>query len=574
MTDQECSAEKARLPLGRPLVFWPVVGALLAFMAWGMFRSARLESNTWDEPAHLTHGYIYLRTGNTWIGQETPVLAPMIVAIPLLAVNPRLPDEHVSRRTYDMQTYRRLFLYRNRVKPDTLLLLGRLSVLTVTLLLGLMLALWARKRFSATVALLALFLYALDPNLTAHGKYATTDLITAAVYFLCVIAWVRYLETKRWPHLVLAGLLLGVALASKHSMIILLGLYPLLYLLRWWQQRGRFSWRHLVLSCTVAGTLAAAVVIASYGRVSWDVLVRGQGLPLAGQVDPHTRAGRLFRQAGRLLHLPNHPYLMSYYWWALRAENGHPAYLLGRHSLKGWWYFYPVVFAVKSPAGLLLGLAVCLLAAGWGLRRRRAWPRIRELPLGWMAVTVPPLFYFLLIMTSSVDVGVRHLLPVYPFLFLAVAGVLARRKLAIAAVLVMALALYENLRIQPHYTAFINLLAGGSGGAPEYVVDSNLDWGQDAKKLKTYMDSHHLGQVCLAYFGTADLDYYGIRRQPLPPHPDEAQRRALDCVGAISATYLEDVYVPAGSYAWLRRMQPIDKIGYSIYVYDLTKAGR
>ena len=114
-------------------------------------------------------------------------------------------------------------------------------------------------------------------------------------------------------------------------------------------------------------------------------------------------------------------------------------------------------------------------------------------------------------------------------------------------------------------------MAGGSAGGDRYLVDSNLDWGQGIKRLKKYMDAHGTNEVCLDYFGTTDVAYYGVRRRHLPFTWELEERQKIDCVAAVSATLLHDVYVKPVSYSWLREKAPDARVGYSIFVYDLRK---
>jgi hypothetical protein len=175
-------------------------------------------------------------------------------------------------------------------------------------------------------------------------------------------------------------------------------------------------------------------------------------------------------------------------------------------------------------------------------------------------------------MASNINIGIRHLLPIYPFVFVLAGATLAawsgKRKAMVLGVLGAAL-VAESLAIYPHYLAFFNVLSGGPANGPNLLVDSNLDWGQDVKKLKRYMDRHAIPRVCMAYFGTADLDYYGLPYDTLAHERTEAEAMSRDCVLAVSATLLEGVYLPDDSFAWLRERKPTARVGYSIYVYDL-----
>jgi len=198
---------------------------------------------------------------------------------------------------------------------------------------------------------------------------------------------------------------------------------------------------------------------------------------------------------------------------------------------------------------------------------------------------LPVVTLFLATSQSSVDIGVRHVLPVYPFLFVLASRFATvqfqRRGLASALTSVsLSFTIFSSVRIAPHQLAYFNEIIGGPGQGYRYLVDSNLDWGQDLKNLKAYMDKEKLPIIYLSYFGSAPPSYYDIRYQYVPgtwplkwppvdePMPPAAPRKIL----AVSVNNLQDVFAPEQPlFRWLRTSKPIAKIGYSIFVYDLTK---
>jgi hypothetical protein len=140
-----------------------------------------------------------------------------------------------------------------------------------------------------------------------------------------------------------------------------------------------------------------------------------------------------------------------------------------------------------------------------------------------------------------------------------------------AAAALVVLLVAESVPIHPHYLAFFNWVSGGPGNGPEYLLDSNLDWGQDLRNPADWTRKRNIPVVCLSYFGTAPPEHYGLVQGPLPESGDASQWEDLDCLTAVSATSLFGLYVPHERFAWLRRQRPTAKIGYSIYVYDLRK---
>ena len=194
-----------------------------------------------------------------------------------------------------------------------------------------------------------------------------------------------------------------------------------------------------------------------------------------------------------------------------------------------------------------------------------------------LGLALPPLLYFVFSMTSGINIGMRHILPVYPFLYVGAAAWLATRSNWRPAIYVMAslaaLQIGECARIAPDYLAFFNELAGGPGRGPEYLVDSNIDWGQDVKKLGLWLDAHNGGKrrARVYYFGNAQMRYYGIDEMGYPEPLDQKGWDAIDDYCVASVTPLQGVYVPLNSLAPLRMREPVAKIGWSMYVYDLHK---
>jgi hypothetical protein len=231
----------------------------------------------------------------------------------------------------------------------------------------------------------------------------------------------------------------------------------------------------------------------------------------------------------------------------------------------GRWQYFPVAFAVKTPAAVLL-LAALTLAIGF----RRLIGRLRRAPFHWFLLGIPPAAYFLASMSSNLNLGIRHLLPVYPFLFILIAAVCARRRWLPLVLLLVAIQIYENARIFPHYLAFFNSISGGPDRGPEYLLDSNIDWGQDLKRLKAYVEQRGAPEVCLAYFGTAPPEYF-LDWRPIPFTAEVARSGSPDCLVAVSVSLLRGLYVADDRLDWLRPLVPDARLGYSIHVFDLRR---
>lgn len=557
--------------------FPAVTALLLLLMAALSWTAARGDSLVWDESAHFPHGYAYWRTGNMWYDEVHAALPRLLTGAPLLLADPRTPTEHHSWATYDFLAFRHIFLFRNRVRPDTLTLLARLPSLLAALLLGLALALWTRAHFGALPGLLALFLYALHPQVLAFSHYATSDIFVTAAFFAAATAWSRHLEDRRLHTLVLAGVAAGLALSTKYSMILLGAVFPTLYCWRWWQQPKRYSAGGLAIALLVVGACAVLTVGAVYWPVTGEVLWGGR-VPMVERVDPSTPTGRVFQDVAAHLRLPAHPYLMGFYWIAKTNESGTPAYLLGAVANRGWWHYFPVAFLVKSPLAFLAVVAISLGAVGGWLLGARQYMEWRRLPLAWATLAVPAVVYLGAALGASLNSGSRHLLPLLPFLC-AFAGAAVGAPLASAALLrwrTAAVALLaagfaaESASAYPGYLAYFNGIAGGTRRGSEYLVDSDLDWGQDLLRLRDYLDQSRPERVCLAYFGAADPAYYGIRSRWLPPQLPAGQPPP-DCLAVVSETYLAGLYVAPGDFGWLKQHTPAGNVGASFRLYDFRR---
>lgn len=530
-----------------------VVALLLLFMGQGLAFIAA-NSQTADEAAHLVVGYSYWAHGDQRLNPDYPPLIRALSALPVYLWY-RLPLEPAPPSLKDdIWRIGRDFLYNSSVPGDQILSLARLPNLLLGMALVGLVGWWAYRLWGKGAGLLALSLAALEPNLVAHSSVVTTDIGQTLFIFLTFYLLWEY--TTRPSGLLLAalGVGTGLALASKHSTILLPGMMALLLVGQalfgrtapWpWLGRGSglepLQWRLAAAGLTlwVIACLAVLVVELVYGgEGSWDWW---QG-----------------------------------FWVVLDTDTkGHNAFFLGQYSRQGWWEYFLVAFAVKTPLGslALIAAALILIRAGKPLTLRQA-----------AFFLLPAAVWFAVMSRARINIGLRHVLPVYPFLFV-VAGRLAtvqqpwRRWLAPLIGLAALSTAASSLRVAPHQLAYFNALAGGPEGGHRYLSDSNLDWGQDMKGLKAYLDREGVTTLYLAHYDMAPPAAYGIRYQYLPafaplgpPPPDllplDARRELL----AISVMNLQGVHFEDKNlYRWLWERRPVAKIGYSLFVYDLTR---
>jgi 4-amino-4-deoxy-L-arabinose transferase-like glycosyltransferase len=571
------------------------VGALLALFLLQEAVGIRGDSGTVDEAVYLPAGYTYWATGDFRLNAEHPPLAKLLVAAPLFMTKVRsLADSHPAWRDARGWLFGRDFLYRVN-DADRVLLVGRFAVVGLALVLGVAVHAWARRLYGGGAGLLALALYVFSPDVLAYGRLATTDFPAAGLLFLSVYSLFRLLERPSVGRIALTGLLLGLALAARQTSLILLLIFPALGLVwaagsssvpmeRGFPPRGEAE-AHVAgrgstlgrraLGALGVGGIAYGVLWAVYGfqahptgraeyELPWSLLLSDPVGVFVEGVE-WARAHRLLPDAylyGLMVHgsgiLP-------------RCDT----FLLGRISPDGWWYFFLVTFFLKTPLSLLLLLAASL----WGVRfRRQGFGRNEAFLL------IPVLLGFTFVSAAGIQNGHRHLLPIYPFLFV-LAG---RSVLQLPRNVPTALVLWyvgASLWVFPHHLSYMNEMVLGPGNGHRVLVDSSLDWGQDLKRLKRYMDSEGVQRVKLSYFGSAPPEYYGIASEPLPSFPPVGQAPpsapvslAPSGVYAISATNLRGVCLePPVRQAFLDLFgdrEPTGSVGYSILIYRFDEPDR
>jgi hypothetical protein len=553
---------------------WPLglVAAAVALQAGLSVHAMRGNSATFDEGTHLPAGYTHLALGDHRLNPEQPPLVKLLAAAPLVLVGPQMHATDVSWTEARQWEFGRRFLYRWN-DADRLLFLGRLPVVALASCLVVAVFLAARGRFGLPAAAAAALLAALSPDVLAHGALVTTDLGFALLFFLAVVAFERLQQRASAGRLFVAGLATAAAFATKFSAPILLPVFVLLGLREALveapagERRARLF--RLAQQLGAIGAVALVGVWAVYGfraPLSPDPAVRAElARPLAS-----AHSGVLDRAvafAGRTRLVPE-DYARGLL-FVTEHSAARPTFLLGERRDRGFPHYFATSFLLKTPLPLLLLIAFALARAP---RLRR-----REAALVWIPVVV----YLAATATRGLQIGHRHLLPIYPFLFLAAGEAAAAMRAWRApkgAAIAAALALWYaggTLVQHPHHLAYFNEIAGGSRNGWRLLVDSNLDWGQDLKRLAEWLRANPAPGLKLSYFGSADPAYYGIVSEALPgytaPHAARITReiRPGDFL-AVSATNLQGVYLEPDDRALMERvraLRPLARIGFSIFVY-------
>jgi hypothetical protein len=596
--DLDAPARGADLP---GALYRSLVVILLLTLFGQLLFSAVLKSPTIDESNHLTRGYAYLKTGDLRLSRDEghPPLYNLTCALPLLLMRDlRLPTDRASWQAGFRNAFVVEFLFGEGLPLERVFLLGRLPVMLTTLLLAALAVRWAGELYGRPGALLTLLFCAFDPNLIAHGRLITTDVGVTFAYLLAAYVFARFARKPSVWRLLLSGLTLGIAEATKFSALVLipmLGLLGLIECLRpasllRWPGRPRV-WGRAWLSGVLALVGAMVLMLVVAGATVWAVYGFEVGVPILP-------AGLGWLPDSLSLTAPAPVYVEGLLKTVAHAsEAGHPTFLMGRRSTSGWWWYFPVAFALKTPVPTLIALVGALISLAW---RRLRW--------GEVTLLLVPAIYFGLSMGSALNIGYRHLLPMLPFLWVfmgrlgpVVLGATADRDAARrerralswprwaisgAAAALIGWLVVGSLWIAPDYLAFFNELAGGPREGWRFLADSNLDWGQELWALDAYLKERGPERVHLSWFGCTyphlygrDLEYRLLPSHFAYPYPSTAARSAYNPfypepgLYVIGATNLNGVGLAAGDvFARFRALEPMARIGHSLFVYEV--AGR
>lgn len=552
------------------------IAAIVAISVWLVRDHTRGDSFSSDEPIHLLAGYLQVFGHTAIVNMEHPPLAKTLAGLALTGLPLPPPPERVPLG-WRFNEFGHAFLFQGPVSPDVIAARARLPFLLV--LSGLLLVVFfsARRRYGAAPALFAAALVAFDPNIVAHAGIVHTDLPATLTFVAAVLAWDWASRSPAPLRLAGVALVLGLALATKFSTIYLFPIFLIqgLVRLRRQQRPGREAVR-LLARLAVVGMAALLVVLAVYAPVTARVIPEEQrGLiheMVADRGAPGISAAieRISRFSRPLAH-----YLGGLAAVACQnAQGGGVNYLLGKTSVGGFPSYFVFALLFKSTLAFLVlaGRVVYALARDPASRR--------EAPLFLLPVVV----LFVAAAGSSYNIGIRHLLPVYPFLALASAGVLARARergrTRLAASLMIALPVLsaaELAHIHPHELSYFNALAGGPIGGRRILSDSNVDWGVDLRRLAAELSRRRVADPTICYFGGDDVPY----RIGVPDFAAEPLVRGR--VVAISAFHLAlgpDYYAYHGAPLIARALERlrqelaargrlIGRVGYSIDLYDL-----
>jgi hypothetical protein len=521
-------------------------------------------NSTYDEPAHIACGMEWLQWGTNNCELQHPPLARVAVALGPFLKGLRLAGSDASgQRSMSFYEEGNAILYSDGDYWSNLTW-ARIGTLPFLVLLYAVTFLWARRWFSEAAGFWAVLLLACTSPILGHAGLATNDVACAAGAALALYQFLRWLEQPQTAQWLWWAFATALAVLCKFSNIPFLAACYAVGLIIFISQAPRGAFRRRLAQIGLAACVVFALAWATYRfTVIPPATFYGHQHPVIDSTLSRRPLLHGVWNSVMTTPLPLAEPMMGMLDLVVHNAVGHDSYLLGQWSNSGWWYFFPIVLAVKSPLGLLV-LAMC----GWWIVFRR-WRETRWKE-SWQPVltVVFPLAILLVCMLARIDLGVRHILPAYPLLAIAgghaVTAMLRHsRYAAIAAVLLVVWVIGDSVRAHPDYLAHFNEFAGSH---PEKILcESDLDWGQDLDRLRQRLDEKSIREFSIAYFGTAPLDKAG-----LPHYMSLSATQPAHGYVAVSLHQLNIDYKKDGSFAWLKSYTPNERIGKSIDLFYIA----
>jgi hypothetical protein len=605
-----------------------LAGLMLVFVLTIAYLSMLGDSAIMDEVAHLPAGYSYITQQDMRLNPEHPPLIKDLAGgavwlySKMTGTQINFPS-NIQAWQSDINSqwdFGFNFMYNSGNNANLMLLIGRIPTLLILLLFGIYVFKWTRELFGNGAALLALFLYSFSPTFLAHGRLVTTDVAAAAAIFIASYYFIRWLKNSTPKNLIIAGLVFGVAQLAKFSVFLLIPLFvfvALVWILVKWREKKpeptfwKNTYKYFGGTILIMAIGFIFIVWPVYLFHVWNYEIARQQADtkfILSSFGMRPIANLIYFLAGLPIFRAIAEYGLGLAMVLQRAAGGNTSYFLGEVSATGSRVYFPLMYLIKETLTLhILTLIALILAIVAFFKNKFFKPlnfrnflniRIAEiLMIAFIAL------YWGSSIRSPLNIGVRHILPTFAFVFVIVSGLVVKwlkikktdesfefahalpgffkktGSTVLKYFVVGALITWQAVSvvsIYPSFLAYFNELAGGPTNGYKYVTDSNLDWGQDLKRLAVWVEKNNIDKIYVEYFGGATTSYY--LGSKFLPWWGTRQPQDLNAAGgylAVSATFLQQGRgKPApgfkdqtGYYDWLNQFKPITIIGYSIFVY-------
>lgn len=541
------------------------------------------ESLSWDEGDHIFAGYMSWK-GDYGMNPEHPPLVKKVATLPLLFMKLKVPALQNRFFKHESSFDGRDLIYGNDAAK--VIFRVRMAAMTFTVLLALLIFAATREMFGSVAALIALTFFVFEPNIFAHGALVTTDMGITCFMFASVYAFYRYIKKPTILRLLLTGCAVGIALAVKHSGIFIFPILILLALIEVFRNpkveennaKDRMGEaRRLTVALIAIAGISFVILWSAYG---FRYSMRPPGLTispdLAGSAEDLTPpVARRTILALAHWHILPEAYLYGLIDVKVVADNT-ATYIFGTVYPHGKWFYFPALLLIKCTLPVLILLVLLLVVLVF-----RRTQHFREI----LFLAIPPALYFVVAIFSGLNIGVRHVLPIFPFLMVLVAYAAwillqSNRRWGYAVAALLLFHVVSSIRAFPvSYIPYSNELWGGPSHTYKYLSDSNVDWGQQMIATKKYVDAHGITSCWFAYFPESGIRFsdYGIPCKTLPTPDTMWFGEQTDVPPVIEGPVFISASDLAGyehgsnvlnPYRSFQRLQPSAVIEHGVFVFN------
>ena len=560
-------------------------------------------SLTFDELAHIPAGYSYLKYQDYRVNPEHPPLVKNIPAVPLLFLDLNFPNNH-SLWTQKEEApawwvqfdLGREFIYRSGNNPREIIFWSRFAMIILLLLIGCFLFYWARKIGGNIVALGTLVLFSFSPNFIAHGQLVNTDIGAVLGTLIGIFFWIKFLKTPNWKNIFSAGIAFGIAMILKFSLILLIPFFiiiTVIYAIYFRKSEEKiiksiidYTWKSLLVALIGVVFIIWPIYQLHILNYPPEQQLRDTIADISNHPVTVMRDVNIWMTRQQPLRGPAQ-YLRGLLMASQRTMWGNNAVFMGEISADSWLYYFPALYLFKTP--LALQMLSLMLLAGIFLKIRKS--SRKKFFCSWVknnfiitAFLIWIFIYWAAALAGNLNIGIRHLLPIFPFIYILITWGLVRlvhsinsikyKKYTIASIFIL-LAWYigSSLSTFPHYIPYYNELAGGTDKGYKIAVDSNYDWGQDFYRLLSFIEEKEINEIHLDYFGGEDPHYW-LGKKYVKLNPKEIKEPPQGWIAVSLNQFMGGIANPApgfnqeaGYYQWLNDYKPTARIGKSIFVY-------
>lgn len=536
------------------LIILLVVSASLAI--W----SAKEDSETTDECVYIASSYNILKHGNFSFNPEHPPLSKYFFAIPLLFTQINEPDynklvydssDYYYYSFWEIFQYGNNFLYHVGNDAELIIFLARLTSVVFMLGLGILIFFWTKQLFGLKPAFFSLILYLFNPLVLSTGHIANPDMVSAFTFTLFLYIFWKFSKKQNTLFLLLSGIFLGVALLSRFSSLILVP-YFVIWLIYYGVKDKKilFQLRNILIILA----LSFIIVWIGYGmplktaphftKNSYQVTV--------GEKDGSGKYNQIFHKFADVI-IPA-DYFKGLIVTLHLQETGLGSFLDGKHSGGGgWWYYFPMTFFYKSPLYLIFFVFIYIIIAF--TKPKHFFSKDNIYLLGMI------ILFSAIAMKSKMDLGVRYIFPVYILTFIALGQITQNFKnylVNIFWVILIGGTVYTMIIISPKYITYFNEIAGGAENGYKHLLDSNIDWGQDVKRLNNFMKENKIDKIYMDYVWKKNpLSYYKINYEVFNPEIHHKGFLAISVSNLVNNNWISKNY------------ELVSRLGNSLYIFKI-----